>query len=289
MIADLLANPAESRLLGSGRLRGPMPWVMAIMTFVMVIIAAAGLALAGAAELSASAAQSRYSVEIANGSGRQAEAAERLRQVVGIRTVRPVADSEMRAMLERWLGSSGSADIPLPALIDVELAPDADPVAVAAAVARSFPGAELRAHGEALAPLVAALRSLALLAVVLVLLVAAATAAAVVLATLGALTAHRATIDVMHGVGATDQQIARLFQRRIAVDALAGGLGGALLAALVLTITAATLGEWTAGFGGARLLDLSDLSLLAALPLLAALLATLVARAAVLRALGERL
>ena len=41
-----------------------------------------------------------------------------------------------------------------------------------------------------------------------------------------ALDTHRDTIEVIHMLGATDIQIARLFQRRIALDALLGGLVG---------------------------------------------------------------
>ena len=70
------------------------------------------------------------------------------------------------------------------------------------------------------------------------LLIALATAAAVVLAARGALDTHRATIEVMHGIGATDLQVARLFQRKIALDALFGGLAGGVAAALVLLLLA---------------------------------------------------
>ena len=65
----------------------------------------------------------------------------------------------------------------------------------------------------------------------LVLLLSAAAAAAVVLAARGALDTHRFTIEVMHGIGATDLQVTHLFQRKIAIDALIGSLAGALAAA----------------------------------------------------------
>ena len=61
-----------------------------------------------------------------------------------------------------------------------------------------------------------------------------ATAATVVLAARAALDTHRGTIEILHLMGATDVQVARLFQRRIALDALFGGLIGFILAALVL-------------------------------------------------------
>ncbi|WP_118858124.1 cell division protein FtsX [Sphingomonas mesophila] len=291
MIGALIAaSPAERRMLGGTQFKGPTPYVLAIMTFVMVVIAAAGLALAGAARVSAAAADSRFSVQVAGGAERQSEIAATLRATPGIAAVRPVAQGDMRAMLERWLGPEGAAaDLPLPALVDVDLAPGADPAGIGTQIERQIAGAQFIAHREALAPLTRALRSLGLIAVLLVLLVAAATAAAVVLATLGALTAQRSTIDVMYGIGATDAQIARLFQRRIALDALAGGTAGAVLAGIVLLLLAGTLGGWSEGFGGAALLRPVDIALLALLPIAGTLLATLVARQAVLRSLRERL
>ena len=50
MLGWLFASPAERRLLGApARSRGPTPWVIAIMTFSIMIVAAAGLALANTA------------------------------------------------------------------------------------------------------------------------------------------------------------------------------------------------------------------------------------------------
>ena len=72
----------------------------------------------------------------------------------------------------------------------------------------------------------------------LVLLLGAAATAAVVLAARGALDTHRFTIEVMHGVGATDVQVTHLFQRKMAVDALVGSLSGAAVGALVLLLLA---------------------------------------------------
>jgi cell division transport system permease protein len=122
----------------------------------------------------------------------------------------------------------------------------------------------------------------------LVLLLSAAAAAAVVLAARGALDTHRFTIEVMHGIGATDLQVAHLFQRKIAIDAFIGSVAGGIVAALVLLLLAggaAFVGQLT---GGATL-GPADLVILAFLPLLLTVLATWVGRSAVLRALREAL
>ena len=68
------------------------------------------------------------------------------------------------------------------------------------------------------------------MALALVVLMLAATAAVVVLAARAGLETHRATIEVMHMLGSTDVQVARLFQRRIAIDAAIGGALGAIAA-----------------------------------------------------------
>jgi cell division transport system permease protein len=290
MLDWLAASPAERRLLPGGRLQGPTPYVIAIMMFVMVVIAAAGLAMANAAGVVAEGVESRYSVQIANGAAKSPLVIRALAGAPGVAAVRPVPESEMRETLERWLGPAGAeADLPLPALIDVDLQPGASPETVAARVEKAVPGARFVAHEVMLAPMLRAIRSLTWLSFALVLLIAAATAAAVVLAARGALDTNRSTIEVMHGIGATDDQVARLFQRKIALDSLTGGLAGAAAAGLVLLLVAGGRAVWVEDFAGGPLLGIGDVLLLAALPLVGTLVATLVARQAVLRALRAAL
>ena len=290
MLDWVAASPAERRLLPGGRLQGPTPYVIAIMMFVMVVIAAAGLSLANAADMVAKGVENRYSVQIANGAALAPRAEAALKDAPGVAAVRPVPEAEMRDTLERWLGPAGAqADLPLPALIDVDLKPGASPQAIAARVEQAVPGARFVAHSAMLGPMLRALRSLTWLAFALVVLIAIATAAAVVLAARGALDTNRATIEVMHGVGATDDQIARLFQRKIALDSLTGGLAGAGAAGIILLLIAGGRAVWFDDLAGGPLLDAGDLLFLAALPLIGAAVATVVARLAVLRALRESL
>ncbi|HEV2044144.1 MAG TPA: hypothetical protein VGR05_05635, partial [Sphingomicrobium sp.] len=177
----------------------------------------------------------------------------------------------------------------LPAIIDVDLAPDASVATIAASIERQVPGARFVAHKDSLGPVLAAVRSLSWLALILVLLIALATAAAVVLAARGTLDTHRATIDVLHGIGATDDQVARLFQRKIALDALTGGTAGAVAAGVVLLLIAGGGSTWLADLTGGPLLGARDVLLLALLPLAGTVLATIVARMAVLKALRASL
>lgn len=285
----LLAAPAERRLLGARPLRGPTPWVIAIMSFSMLIVAAAGLALASTAGLVARGAESRFSLQIPAGGRNLDVALQMVRTTPGVSNAEAVPEAEMRKTLERWLGPAGaSADLPVPALINFDAKPGTDTGAIERRIASAAPGSKVIAQRESLGPLLRSLRALQGLALALVLMLAGASAAAVVLAARGALDTHRFTIEVMHGIGATDVQVTHLFQRKIALDAFVGSIAGAAAGALVLLALAASssfVGELTGGVT----LSGRDLLILALIPVALTVLATWVGRIAVLAALREAL
>jgi cell division transport system permease protein len=285
----LVISEPERRLIPSSGVRGPVPLLIAIMTFVMVVVAAAGLALTNSAGVVQSGIEHRYSIQIADGSAKAPAAIAAARSTPGVVRVREVPPQDLRRTLERWLGPAGvEADLPLPAIIDVDIQPGANPAGIAQKIERTVPGARFIAHRASLEPLLQALSGLTLLAFGLVLLIAAASAAAIVLAARGALDNHRTTIEVMHGIGATDRQVARLFVRQIAIDAFLGGVAGAAAAGLIIALILGGASTATL-LSGAPPLRWRDASVLALLPLVIALLATMVAWAALLRALRERL
>jgi len=289
MFAWLFVAPAERRLLGAARFGGPTPWVIAIMTFSIMLIAASGLALASTAALVARSIESRYALEVPGGAASLAPLAQVVRSTAGVTSVEAVPESDMRQTLERWLGPAAqSAELPVPALINFDAAPGTRLGALQQRARAIAPGARLVAHRDSVGPLLHSLRLLQWVAFGLVVLLSIAASAAVVLAARGALDTHRFTIEVMHGIGATDLQVTHLFQRKILIDALVGSLAGASAAAIVLLLLAsgaALAGELT---GGATL-GLLDLLVLALLPFALTVLATWVARTAVLRSLRKAL
>ena len=289
MISWLFPPPSERRLLPDSRAR-PMPYVIGIMMFVTVIVAAAGLAIANSAAVVRAGVESRYSIQIPDGSARAEQAADAARSTPGVTAVRRVPEADVRRTLEGWLGDeANAAGLPLPALIDVEVAAGADLARLEQHVRAAVPQAQVTSYGEQLAPLSRSLTALQWLALGLVVLMGVATAASVVLAARGALDTNRASIEIMHGIGATDEQVARLFQRRIAIDALLGGVGGAAAGGLVLLLVSALSGGVMQELAGGAFLGLGDTLLLALLPLVFAVLAMAVARVTVLRALRAAL
>lgn len=291
------ANPADRRLLLEGRLAGPMPWVIAIMMFLTVLAAAAGLALGSAARGLSADLVGRLTIQLPEAdpvlreTGKQAILSE-LGRLGVVDKVEPVSEERLAALLDPWLGTEGhDADLPIPALIDVELrrATPADVADVRKAVQAVVPAARVDEHARWLAPLANLLQSLKWLALALVLLMTAATAATVVLAARAALNTHKSVIEVMHLLGSTDSQVAGLFQRRIALDALFGGLAGLAGALTVMALVGSRVNAIGSDLLGSAGLGWLDWGIILALPLFGALLATVAARLTILFALRNTL
>ena len=288
---------ADRRLLPEGRLAGPMPWVIAIMMFLTVLAAAAGLGLRNAARSLHADVGNRITIQIveANPDFRDAQARiaiTELRRLAGITEIRQIDAAELGKLLQPWLGPAGlEADLPVPVMIDVDLTPEAygrlD--VIRAAVREVAPSARIDDNAQWLAPLAKLIDALTWLATGLVLLMIGATAATVVLAARAALDTHRGTIEVLHLMGATDIQVARLFQRRIALDALFGGFVGLAAGALVLVVIGNRVGALGSELLGSSGLPVTSWLVLVALPAGGVVLAMLVARLTILKALGRML
>ena len=104
----------------------------------------------------------------------------------------------------------------------------------------------------------------------------------VLLAARAGLETHRDTIAILHMLGSTDVQVARLFQRRIALDTMGGGVIGTLAAMLAIWALTAQMAELGSELVAGATLTRGDWLLLALLPALFALVATVAARIAVL-------
>ncbi|WP_116969533.1 FtsX-like permease family protein [Blastomonas sp. UPD001] len=298
MIGALFPTGHDRRLIPQARLTGPMPWVIAVMLFLTLLAAAAALALGSAARQINADLAGRATVQIVNADGdarqKQALAAEALlRSDRAVASVTQVSEAEVRALLTPWLGSGAtSRDIPLPALIDVDFRAQADGATLTRlrrAMQPVAPDARIDAHGQWLKPVFDLIATLRWLAIALVALLALATTASVMLSARSSFAAHADTIDIMHLLGSTHQQIARLFQRRIALDAALGALIGCLLAAPVLWMLGRAAARLDSGLVSAGSFGPVDWLLLATVPIAGIALAVFTARVTVLGALRKKL
>ena len=296
-----LTGAGEAELVPQARLSGPMPWVIAIMVALTVIAMAAGLALRNTVLSAQHELKGGLTVQIveARQDARQAQsqaAIVRLRDLAAVQSARQVPQGELDRLIEPWLGgAAGSADgsaIPVPALIDVQLDGEATSGRVAevkAALSGVAPAARVDAQSGWLEPVFDALESLQWIALALVVLLAMALAAAVLMASRTALGTNRDTIEIVHLLGGTDAQIARVFQRSIGVDAAGGGVVGMFLAIVVILFLGRRFAGLGAGMVDSGALDWSDWLLLAFVPIIATVLAMVTSRLTVMHALRKML
>ena len=293
-----LGNVSQAELLPQARMSGPIPWVIAIMIMLMVIAVAGGLALRNVAKAAANELAGGVTVQVIearadvrNAEAQQAEAI--LRGLPGVSQVRLVPQAEVDALVEPWLGAGvNEAEIPVPAMIDARLDGDISPQrldAIRAALKGQVPAARVDAQSSWLGPVFSAISSLQWLALALVVLLGLATAAAVLLATRTALGSNRETIEIVHLLGGTDQQIARIFQRSTALAAAEGGLAGLAAAVTAVVLLGRSFAGLGSGMASGGTLGWLDWVIVACVPLIGIALATITARWTVLRALERML
>ncbi len=291
------AKAARNRWLPEGR-RGPMPWIIAIILFLTILAGAAGLGLAQALVQMRDELASGYTIQIVEANAKvRAAQVERvsayLRQEKVVRSFSVVPEAKLLEQLEPWIGADVRADeLPIPALIDVETAPNTGRKqieAMAREIGAIAPAARIEARSAYLAPVERLMRGLMWLAAALVALMLVVTAAVAMLAARSAHEAHRSTIDIMHLLGATDLQIARLFQRRMTLDALFGAVVACLAAGAVLWLFGRGLFATGSELAGMLVLAWRPALILLAIPLFGILVATATARITVKRALERSL
>jgi cell division transport system permease protein len=298
MLLDFALPEHERKLIPEGRVSGPMPWVIAIMMFLTLLAAAAGLLLVDAARQGGDDLSSRVTVRILEPdptarTAQRAAIAKSLQSTPGVTAVRAVPDKEVRDLLAPWLGDDiEGADIAIPALVDVNFssAPDAAKLsALKRQLAPLSPNIQLDSQWTWMAPYFSLMRGLLILAGGILLLLLLATSAVVVLAVRSALNTHEETLGIMHMMGGTDLQAARLFQRRAALDALLGGVIGFVAAAATFWFLAGRFAAVDPGLLGGATLPWYGWIVLALIPLAVTGLAMLMARLTVLNALKKML
>ena len=293
MSVRLITAAADRRLLDERRGTRAMLWIMAIMLFLTVLAAALGLGTLSAAKLLDRQLAGRLTVQIVEPAERAradqaAIALTTLRRLPEVTRASEVDRAELAALLRPWLGPDGAdPDLPVPAMIDVDLATGSDTAVarVKAAVRAVAPAARVDRHESWMSPVSNLMNMVTWLAAGLVVLIAAATGAVVILAARAGLETHRDTIEVLHMLGSTDIQVARLFQRRIALDTLVGGALGTAFAAGMVVLVGFQLATLGSDLLTGLQLSARDWILLTMLPIAFALLATYAARLAVLGAL----
>jgi cell division transport system permease protein len=284
-----LDNDAHSRFL---------PWLIAFMVFLAV------LAIGGILVLNATAARwdqgvgGTLTVQItatedpARDQNNLQEVLNVIAAASGIERYVIIEEEHMMTLLEPWLGSSANVnDLPLPKLIDVGLADEAqfDLKDFTRTLQARVPDATVDDHRIWLQRLVNLIRTVEFIAMAILVFIALATMGTVIFTTRTGLSIHKEAIEVLHLIGAQDSYIAGQFAARAMMLGLKGGLIGMALGLPALYLVG-TLAE---SLEEAALPDLSfgpiEWAIFAIIPLCVAGLAMTTARSTVLRSLARML
>jgi cell division transport system permease protein len=272
-----------------------LPWIIGLMVFL------AALALTGAMAIESATAQWRgglagsMTVVVETTASGDTETESRVEAAVnvmmstpGVLSAVPLDRSEVIALVEPWLGRNvASADLPIPRLIDVVLAPGTtiDAAELERRLSDAVPGAELDDHKLWIQRVVRLGRVAEAIALAVVFLIAASAAATVVFATRTGLAVQRDVIEVLHLIGARDSYIARQFQGVAVSLALRGGAIGLLLAAIAIAAVWAFARDLQGSLLPSIRVPALYWGLVAALPLIAAAIAATTAHRTVMREL----
>jgi cell division transport system permease protein len=269
-----------------------LPWLIAFMTYLAVLGLAGFQVLNGVVDQWHRDLSGTFTVQIPVSGNAETDDAN-VRAALDILWTAPevthadsIPESRIVEMLAPWLGSEDVArDLPLPKLIDVTLRQDARSAAAALAerLEAAVPGTVIDDHGVWLGHMVRLIRTAEVITGVVLVLIGLVTAGTVVYATRSGLAIHHDAIELLHIIGARDAYVARQFAVRALAFGLKGGVAGLVFGAATLF----GLDRLAARLQGGPLPDFGltpvNWAILALVPLAAAIIAMLTARATVMR------
>ncbi|NKB58231.1 MAG: hypothetical protein GKS00_18045 [Alphaproteobacteria bacterium] len=273
-----------------------LPWVVGLMVYLATLILAVALlvstlaadwsaGLTGTVTIHIAAIDDETDAEL----DRRVDEAIRIAlKTPGIDSARAVPAEQVAALLVPWLGEEAPvAGLPLPRIVDVQLARDASPdiAGLKARLEAAVPGAGLDDHQLWRDRLVDFLFAIEIVAGVMVVLIGATTVTVVIFATRSGLAVHNEVIEVLHLIGARDEYVAHQFQSNALKLGLKGGIAGSAAGLLTLFAIRYTAANLDIELFPAFLFDVWQWPALISVPLVAALIVRISARYTVLRAL----
>lgn len=263
-------------------------FLTALMTFLCLLSVTASMSLTRMADRWTTGLENTLTVEIPNSDDQAvltAKVLSALRTAPGIKSAKLMDQNDMNELLKPWLGSAAESmkDLPLPALITIELKTRTDKVVgtINRVVQEAAPTAQIDAHEQWLTDLLRFTGTLKLVAILIMLAIGLVTSLTVAGAVRSRMAIHHTELELLHIMGADDSYITGQFQRYIYWLAGKGVLLGFIICmALVAVIEIISMTSSEA----LPALKLSVLQLLA-LPLAAIALLVISAFAARLTAL----
>lgn len=241
-------------------------WVTGLMVFFMTLAFAVNIGLANVTANWVSGLSGSITVELRapDKDGETTAAQQQLDKKINALTAmggkhdavlsaRALESEEVRKLIEPWLGSAMPADLPLPVLVDMKIAPGADIAALKKDILKAAPGATVDTHDDTLedvSTLVNTARVFVLLLSGVIMLLAVVAISGIVRAKLAI---HHPEVETLHLIGAHDEYIARQFRHHT----LKGTLKGALCGVAAMLGTLYAIGQTTKSIDSAMLPDVA--------------------------------
>lgn len=245
-------------------------WVTGLMVFFMTLAFAVNIGLASVTQKWVSGLSDSITVELRapapekdgdkQDSGARKSLDEKIKALVAlggkhnaVSAARALEDAEVRKLIEPWLGSAMPADLPLPVLIDMKIAPDADLAALKKDILKIAPTATVDTHDDTLqdvSTLVNTARIFVMMLSGVIMLLAVVAISGIVRAKLAI---HYPEVETLHMIGAHDEYIARQFRHHT----LKGTLKGAIVGVGAMLGTLYVVGRTTRSIDSAILPDIS--------------------------------
>lgn len=277
--------------------------VIAIMTFLAALTAGFAIVLADASRDWRGAVGVEMTIQVTPRAARDidadsAKAASVAAAFPGVAEARAFTRQQSEELLAPWLGAGlDLSQLPTPRMIVVRRDPQKklDEIGLRAALDAAVPNASLDDHGAWMQRLDTMAQVVVGAAVAIFVLVMIAMALAVGFATRGAMAGNREIIEALHFVGAADSFIARQFQFHFLRLGLRGGAAGGGAALLLFLLLGFLSRQWRTSAGGEQAealfgsfsLGWGGIVAIAAISVTVALIAGLMSRIIVFRALGE--
>jgi len=233
-------------------------WATGLMVFFMTLALAVNIGLASITDNWVASLSGSVTVELqppmpAEGKDRIDEDEQKIfddktQKIAALGTSHPalaggrVLDrAEVLKLIEPWLGAAMPSDLPLPALVDLKLLPDADIKQLEKDILTIAPKATVDTHDDTLKDvntLVNTARLFVLLLSGVIMLLAIFAISGMVRAKLAI---HHQEVETLHLLGANDEYIARQFRHHT----LKGTLKGAIIGVLAMMFTLFAIARMT--------------------------------------------
>lgn len=273
-----------------------LPWVIGIMSAMATLLLFLGITLGGWILERNSSLTHSFTVNVPpleeSEQDKITDVRTALEKTKGVTHVVMLSQSQLKEMLEPWLGSGNEvAELPLPSVFDVTVNEDTtiDHNTIQSTLQTIVPNTQVDTQARWIETFASFSAAMQYLMALLALCIISGLALIVAFTSRAALKLHSRTVQLLHSIGAEDEYIARQFQYEAFLLTLRGTIPGCLAAGLVYWLAGIYLTSLEVASLPSFSMRIAHISLLLSMPLICGIIAYVSARIALIQQLRSRL